>query len=50
MRAAARPDPVSTADRLALTDLVHRYAAHVDDGLFDVVGIEQEPIAGIGEY
>ena len=35
MRAAARPDPVSTADRLALTDLVHRYAAHVDDGLFD---------------
>jgi len=20
------------------------------DGLFDVVGIEQEPIAGIGEY
>ena len=26
---------MSTADRLALTDLVHRYAAHVDDGLFD---------------
>ena len=34
------PDPVAEVTR----------AKKMFDGLFDVVGIEQEPIAGIGEY
>ena len=34
------PDPVAEVTR----------AKKIFDGLFDVVGIEQEPIAGIGEY
>ena len=29
--------PLTVADRLALTDLVHRYAAAVDDRRFDDV-------------
>jgi hypothetical protein len=40
MFAAPRADGMNTDDRLALSDLVHRYAAGVDDRRFgDVVGL-----------